>query len=65
MIMRGLEEAAQEGLVKFRRNERGDIVGIDFIAPAHIGGSSGVSGTPTVRDDDDPADQAQRMQDSE
>ncbi len=61
LIMRGLEEAAQEGLVKYRRNERtGEIEGIDFIARAHIGGSSDVSGTATVRHQDDAsADQTQ------
>jgi len=62
LIMRGL----QEGLdIEFNQDEQGNIIGVGIKLRARIGGSSGVSGTPTVRDDDDPADQAQRMQGSE
>ena len=62
LIMRALESA---GIVEFTRDEHGKEVGVVVRVHAHMGGSSGVSGTPTVRDDDDPADQAQRMQGSE
>jgi hypothetical protein len=62
LIMRGL----QEGLdIEFNQDEQGNIIGVGIKLRARIGGSSGVSGTPTVRDDADPADQGQRMQDSE
>src|SRR5829696_10426258 len=61
LIMRALESA---GIVEFTRDEHGKEVGVVVRVHAHMGGSSGVSGTPTVRDDDDPADQAQRMQGS-
>ena len=62
LIMRGL----QEGLdIEFNQDEQGNIIGVGIKLRAHMGGSSDVSGTATVRDDDDPADQAQRMQGSE
>ena len=62
LIMRGL----QEGLdIELNQDEQGNIIGVGIKIRARIGGSSDVSGTATVRDDDDPADQAQRMQGSE
>jgi len=62
LIMRGLHEGLD---IEFNQDEQGNVIGVGIKLRAHIGGSSGVSGTPTVRDDDDPADQAPRMQGSE
>ncbi len=55
MILRGLEEA---GLVEYRRDAQGEIVGIEIKVRAFVGGSSSVSATPTVRDANEaPTDQ--------
>jgi hypothetical protein len=64
--MRGLEEAAQEGLLEYHRDEQGEIDGIKIKAQARMGASSSVSARATVRkENDDPADQTQRMQGDE
>jgi hypothetical protein len=44
LIMRALESA---GIVEFTRDEHGKEVGVVVRVHAHMGGSSGVSGTPT------------------
>jgi hypothetical protein len=55
LIMRGL----QEGLdIEFSKDEQGNIIGVGIKLRARIGGSSGVSSTPTVRGESDaPTDQ--------
>jgi hypothetical protein len=63
LIMRALENA---GIVEFTRDEHGKEVGVVVKVHAHMGGSSSVSATAAVRKENDaPADQAQRMQGSE
>ena len=53
LIMRGLEEAAKEGLVEYHRNEQGEIDGITFKGQAHMGGSGSLHANPTVPNEND------------
>jgi hypothetical protein len=62
LIMRMLREGLN---IKVNQDAQGNIIGVWVMARAHIGGSSEVSGTPTERDDVDPAEQGQRMQGGE
>jgi hypothetical protein len=62
LIMRALESV---DIVEFTRDEHGKEVGVVVKVHAHMGGSSSVSATATVRKENDAADQAQRMQGSE
>jgi hypothetical protein len=57
LIMRGL----QEGLdIELNQDEQGNIIGVGIKLRAHVGGSSDVSGTATVRHQDDAStDQTQ------